>query len=412
MRSALAIAILLLVLVLAGVVVYILARRLVAGLWTRLKRARQGRLEALADAWLQGAAEEVPPELRRLLPFPDRQLFADLCQARMAGADERTRARLLGWLESSGQIDRWLRQLGSHSVWRRARAAEFLGIAKIDRSTEQLVVALRDPVFDVRMRAAKALGALGGKEARSALIGALADENRWSVIRISDLLAEMGPDVANELAYAYPQMPRPARLATLDVIAKAGDAAATPFLADLLNDLDRDVRARAASALGRVGDQRATGVLRAGLLDVEWPVRAMCAKALAELGDESAIPALRAALRDREWWVRVNAAEALGQLGTAGVEELVRALDDHDEFARDQALAALESSGELDRRLANLVARAPAATQAAASVLDSLLAHQPRERIKTIGARHPDQAVRAAIARSLPSAASRRGAAP
>lgn len=411
MRSAVAIAILLLILALLGVVAYVLARRLITGAWARLERARQARLSAAADEWLQSEPEAMPQALQRLLPVPDRRLFTRICRERMAGADERTRARLLRWLEASGQIDRWLLQLRSRNAWRRAYAAELLGIARIERSAAPLIAALQDPVFDVRMRAAQALGTLGGQSARSALVGALADENRWSVIRISDLLSEMGPDVAGELIAAYPQMARTARLATLDVIANVGDASATPFLAELLNDLDRDVRARAASALGRVGDHRADAALQAGLQDIEWPVRAMCAKALAELGTESAVAALRASLRDREWWVRANAAEALGRLGAPGAEELVRALDDQDEFARDQALAALESSGELDRRLANLLSAAPAAAQAARAILDSLLARQPRERIKAIGARHPDAAVRAEIARLLPAAADARGAA-
>ena len=409
MRAAVAVAILLLVLGLVGLVGYILARRTVTGFWSRLERARLAKLDAATNAWLQSEPESLPRELPSLLPFPDRGLFVGICQARLVGADSRTRARLVNWLESSGQIERWLGQLRRRSVWRRAHAAELLGIARVERSTEQLVAALQDPVFDVRMRAANALGALGGKNARAALVGALADENRWSVIRISDLLAEMGPDVAGELMAAYPAMPRSARVATLDVIAKVGDASATPFLTSLLNDLDRDVRARSASALGRIGDLRAHAALQAGLQDSEWPVRAMCARALARLGTEAAIPALRASLRDREWWVRANAAEALGRLGAPGADELVQALDDQDEFARDQALATLEASGDLYRRLAGLVSQVPGEALAARQLLDCLLSRQPRDRVKAIGDRHPDAAVRTAIANTLPRAPAERG---
>ena len=69
-----------------------------------------------------------------------------------------------------------------------------------------LVEALADDEFDVRMRAAKALGAVGGEHARRALVGALTDENRWSVIRIADLLAEMGPQVVGELIDGPPDI--------------------------------------------------------------------------------------------------------------------------------------------------------------------------------------------------------------
>lgn len=410
MRTAVAIAILLLALGLLALVGYIVARRFVIGLWSGFERARRTVLAAATDAWLVTEPEALPSELRSLLPFPDRRLFVEICLQRLAVADDRTRARLLNWLETHGQIDRWLRQLRRRNPWRRARAAEMLGVARLERSAGPLVEALQDPVFDVRMRAAKALGALGGQAARAALVGALADENRWSVIRISDLLAEMGPAVAAELTQAYPGMARSGRLATLDVIAKVGDASATPFLASLMSDLDRDVRARSASALGRIGDQRADAALRAGLQDSEWPVRAMCAKALARLGTETDLPALRASLRDREWWVRANAAEALGQLGPAGAAELERALDDHDEFARDQALATLEASGDLNRRLAGLVSGSPQEAAAANAVLARLLERQPRDRIRAIVQRHPEAMVRDAIAGALASAAARDGA--
>lgn len=402
MRAAVAIAILLLVAALAALVGYILLRRLVRGIWNGLEKARSARLAAEADAWLQSDPEVQPEVLRRILPFPDRGLFVALCLERLPDAGIRDRARLVGWLESQGQIDRWIRQLTARSHWRRARAAELLGIVRAERSVAPLVAALQDPVFDVRMRAAKALGALGGSRARAALVGALADENRWSTIRISDLLAEMGPDVVHDLIAAYPRMTRGGRLATLDVIAHVGDDKATPFLVALLEELDRDIRSRAASALGRIGDGRARTALAETLQDCEWPVRAMCAKALGRLGTRAEIPALRAAMRDPEWWVRANAAESLGRLGTEGRDELISALDDHDSFARDQALATLEGSGELNRQLAGLISPAPAAADAARRVLDALLTRQSRDRVRSIGQRHPDAAVRAALRKAVP----------
>ena len=60
------------------------------------------------------------------------------------------------------------------------------------------------------------------------------------------------------------------------------------------------------------------------------------------------ITALAASLSDHEWWVRSNAADALRRLGQTGVDALIAALDGPDQFARDQALAMLESIGEIE----------------------------------------------------------------
>lgn len=398
MRSLVAVAILLLVGLLGVLMVYILLRRAWVLLRSGLERRRLRILEARLDDWLAGEAESIPPSLTGLPAYPDRYLFARLCVERLRQAGEPERARLTRWLESTGYVDRWTAQLGSRSNWKRASAAETLGVLRVERSLDALIAALQDPVFDVRMRAARALGALGGRRARAALVGALKEENRWSVIRIADLLTDMGPEVPRELIEAYPGMSRAARLASIELIAQTADGSVTPFLLEQLDDLDRDVRARAAAALGRIGDGRSTPGLRAGLKDAEWPVRAMCAKALGALYVTSAVGDLRGALRDREWWVRANAADALRRLGPIGLDALAAALDDPDAFARDQALSTLEESGELSRRLSLLCSADPAEAEAARSLVEHLVTRQPRGRFETIRDRHPLPEVRRAIA--------------
>lgn len=409
MRSIVAIAILLLVLLLAGLILYILARRGAIGIWARLEQRSRRRLTAAADRWLSSDPESLPPELEKLHRFPDRRLFVELCLARLPSAAPSERSRIVDWLKRQGLVQGWIRQLRHRSDWRRGRAAEILGILRDPDSAPALTEALADPEFDVRMRAAKALGAVGGERARHALVGALTDENRWSVIRISDLLAEMGPAVVGELIEAFPAMGRASRIATIDLIAHVGDADATPFLASRLDDLDRDIRARAAAALGRIGDQRAAAGLLAALQDAEWPVRSMAAKALGDLRIDSAVPALQASLGDREWWVRSNAADALRRIGPAGIDALLATLDAPDRFARDQALAMLESAGEIDRRLTGIVTPEGHAAAAARQLLRSLINHQTTSRMQMICDRHPDPAVRATIGKAVAEAAGNRG---
>jgi HEAT repeat protein len=401
MRTLVAVAILLLVLLLAGLVAYILLRRAGDRLLSAYRDRRRNTLGQAVESWLASEPETLPPLLENLRPFVDRGLLTDMLLGRLEDADDGNRARILRWLENRGLVDEWMAELSAGSPWKRASAAERLAIVKAPTSVDALVGALDDPVLDVRMRAARALGATGGRQARRALVGALADENRWSVIRITDLLREMGPEVVGELVDGFPQMGRASRLATLDLIAHIGDSSVTSFLVEQLDDLDRDVRARTASALGRIGDARAIPQLIPALQDAEWPVRAMAAKALGELRGVDACDALVASLRDREWWVRANAAEALRKMGDPGLERLTAALDDHDRFARDQALAALEAAGEMARRLAPLASDDPGRRQEARDLLRVLVARQPRGRIQALLERQKDPQLRAAVGAEL-----------
>jgi len=397
MRAIVAIVILLLVLLLAGLIVYILADRAWSVIKARYELRRRAVLAAAMDRWLASEPEQRPDEFLRPRPPFDRALAVQLCLERLPASDERSRSRMLDWLENSGQVASWLRDLSARSTWIRASAAENLGILRIPQVLDALVRALGDPVFDVRMRAAKALGALGGAQARQALIATLSEENRWSVIRIADLLAEMGPVVVEELIDAIPTMGRASRLAALDVIAQVGNNDATPFLSAELDELDRDVRARAASALGQIGDERAIPGLVNALHDPEWPVRAMAAKALGRLNARAAGSELAASLRDREWWVRANAAEALAQLGPDGLDVLTLMLDDQDAFARDSALAALEASGELTRQLMPLTSSDAGSRQDAIRLLKVLTSRVSGHRLAAIRDLQRDEQLRSAI---------------
>jgi len=403
MRTFVAISILLLVVMLVSLVIYIIGRRSLTTMLGWLHRRRSHRLALAMDGWLAVADETVPAEIDRMWPFPDRAIFTQLCLERLESPDPGSHRRLVDWLETRGIVGGWLRDLNSRNHWKRARAAEMLGKVKVSYSVEPLIRALEDPVFDVRMRAARALGSLGGARARSALVAALADETRWSVIRIADLLSDMGPDVVHELFGGFPKMSRASRIATLDLIAHLGDDSATGFLIECLDDLDRDVRARAAAAIGRIGDRRGLAALRIALQDNEWPVRAMSAKALGQLGDTASIQGLRASLRDREWWVRANAGEALYALGSPGVDALVAMLDDQDAFARDQALATLESTGYLDSCLAGVEVASGAEADAllAIRVLESLMTRHPRSRVDALRERLTHPAARRAIEHAI-----------
>ncbi|MFU8895769.1 MAG: HEAT repeat domain-containing protein [Gammaproteobacteria bacterium] len=343
MRTLVAIAIMLLAGLLITLVLYILLRRWLITWFASIERERRAMLERKLAPWFTDPAAPPPPALGKLRRWPDHAIFLDLCLQRLPGASTDIRERIIAWLGRHGHVDRWIKQLRRRDPWQRERAVELLGVLRLPHTTDLLIEALNDPELDVRMRAAAALGALGGTRSRDALLNALTDENRWSAIRISGLLANMGPGTAEALVAALPSMGRGARLAAIDVLARIGGPVTASAIMHLLADDDSDIRARSAAALGQMNYSPAAEQLTAALHDEAWPVRAMAAKALGALQIKAAIPALCDALRDPEWWVRANGAEALRAMGPQGREALAHMANDTDRFARDQARAMLSN---------------------------------------------------------------------
>jgi HEAT repeat protein len=311
------------------------------------------------------------------------------------------RERLCRALDELGFVDRFLARLAGRRWWRRAEAAENLGLAAASRATARLAAALADDVSEVRLRAAKALGLVGGRAAVLPLVNALTEPNRWSTIRIADILTGMGSEVVKELMDGFPKLNAHAKLAALDILGRIHALEAVPWLLKRLEDREPDVRARAAHALGAIGVVDAAPALRKALADAEWPVRAMAAKALGRVHDTAAIPGLCSALRDREWWVRANAAEALKLAGPPGVDALEGMLQDADLYARHQACLMLEDAGLLDRRVAQLAGSGPL-RMTAESVVKRFVQAGQVGRLRELRATHAEATVREALERLLP----------
>ena len=306
------------------------------------RRARRRVVEPAVLRYAHGADASIFSALGGGIARRDRVVVEEILldhASRVRGIEHE---RLCRALDELGFVDRYLERLEGAGWWRRAEAAEKLGLAGAKRAAARLATALADEVPEVRLRAAKALGLVGGRAAVLPLVNALAEPNRWSTIRIADILTDMGSEVVGELIDAFPKLNDNAKLAALDIFGRIRALSAVEWLLHRLDDESSDVRARAAHALGAIGVVEAAPALRKALGDGEWPVRAMAAKALGRIRDAQAIPALCASLRDREWWVRANAAEALRVLGSRGLEALERMLRDEDPYARHQARQMLD----------------------------------------------------------------------
>ena len=366
------------------------------------RRSRRRALEPLVLSYAHGDGSSSVADLgeitRRDRPVLE-EILLDHVQ-RVRGVEHE---RLSAALDELGFTDASIARLRGKRWWQRAEAAEKLGLARAARAVPWLAAALADEVSEVRMRAAKALGGVGGAAPVRDLIQALDQPNRWSTIRIADILTGMGREVIEDLVAVFPRLTPAGKLAALDIVGRIRPLHVVPWLLGRVRDPHLDVRARACHALGCIGDPEVTPAMLAALEDAEWPVRAMAAKALGRINNPEAIPALRLALRDSEWWVRSNAAHALRAMGSRGLDALEEALDDPDRFARHQAILMLQEAGVVDGHAEGLTLANDEGRSTAERFLRRLIASGQTEHLNALAAEHPHGEVRRALRAILSS---------
>jgi HEAT repeat protein len=189
-------------------------------------------------------------------------------------------------------------------------------------------------VGEVRIRAARALGAVRGRAAVSKLVTALMEPNRWSAMRVADILTGMGEEAVADLMREMAHLPDPSRLLVIDIFGRVRSLRSIDTLRELLHDRVPDIRARAAHALGTIGDPGSVPALVAALADPEADVRWNAALALARLGRTEGAPVLSRLLEESAFGAAarddaaasqraLNAIRGLALLGTAGSRALL-----------------------------------------------------------------------------------------
>jgi len=388
-----------------GSVLVLLSLCIIANKALREMRERRGArirrdLEPRILEYINGKGER----LAALLPPPrgmERQVVEEVLLDNARFLKGKARARITAACEDLGYVRDRVRQLRNPRWWKRAEAAEKLGTMKSPRAAPDIIALMRDEVPEVRMRAARALGQLETRTSIKPLIEAFRDPNRWSALRIADILSGMGPGAADELMESFATLPIKARVAAVDCLGRARSHRAAPLLIKLLSDPDRDIRARAAHSLGLIGDPNFTPDLLRSLQDPAWPVRAMAAKALGKLGRPEAVAPLREALKDREWWVRINAAEGLRSMGEKGLAALVDAIEAEDRYARHAAVATLEGAGVLDQYVEKLASPDEKEREKALAFIRKIVAAERTDHLVQAAARHAQEKVREQLSRIL-----------
>jgi HEAT repeat protein len=386
--------------VLTFLFLFLIANKATRELKDRRAAALRRELEPRILAYVNGQGERLGPILGPMGRF-ERSVVEEILLDNARFLKGAARARITVACEELGFVQARISQLRHARWWKRAEAAEKLAAMKSPKAAPELIALMRDEVPDVRMRAARALGQLDTRTSIKPLIEALQDPNRWSALRIADILSGMGTAAADELSESYNTLPIKARVAAVDCLGRAKSLRAPGLLLRLLSDPDRDIRARAAHSLGLIGDPNFTPDLLKALKDPDWPVRAMAAKALGKLGRPEAVPPLAEALRDKEWWVRINAAEGLKAVGEKGLAALIDALSSEDRYARHAAVATLEGAGVLEQFVEKLGSPDERERERALLFVQKIIAAERTDSLTQSAARHAQERVREQLSRAL-----------
>lgn len=361
--------------------------------------ARKGRYREFIEGLSsrdQGRLESILTRLGTLRDFEALEAALE----EQARSTEQRPPWLLDVYDRLGLVDKYVRRLRDGRRWRdRAFAAELLGRVGNGRAVPALLDTVRATTTedgDVREIALRALARIGDPVAVAPLIEALKTAEGWLAPRIADILGRHG-DLVTEPMIAFLDLEErhPARPWAAAVLGEVKAVRAYPALVRALNDLDDEVRAKAAGALGRLGDQRAVPHLLDRLLTDPIPfVRARIAGALGQFAGNEVIESLVRSLGDAAWWVRMRSVEALEQIGARAERPLLVALDDVDPEIRIRAAVSLERLGVPARIIARI-----ASGDAPADAEESLV------RFAGAGAKemlaehltHPSSAVRMAV---------------
>ncbi|HLJ56669.1 MAG TPA: MFS transporter [Chthonomonadaceae bacterium] len=289
---------------------------------------------------------------------------------RLRGAqDEETRLRATSSLATSRTrlaVAELVAALSDPSLAVREEAAHALGVIGDPAVVPALITALRDPTTGLAGEAAQALGRIGDRQATPALAAVLADrsgpyslEDRIRAVRalgalgggdaVDALLRELTTAASAESESSRPEEEQEAMVRALGHI---GNTKAAPALADLLQrpEVARPLRLALVRALGELEHPIAVTALR-GVLPTasqDGVLFPLLADALARHGDRESVGALLQGIAAQDSPVgRRQAASAVGTL--LGEGDALYALLSQEAFGRDAAIARLAE--EIQRSL-------------------------------------------------------------
>lgn len=299
-------------------------------------------LEAKLDAYVAGQAGEI--EVLGLVSKTDARVtefiwFKTLEKYWCTGCTS-----ILAPLTAKiGLESKYITMLKSGKWAKQGIAIKKLGDLQSWPAIPYIIEYMESPNIEVRIAAARSLSKIGGEKAIQALLQALSNPQKWTAIRIQDIVLSMGQQsvafLLNIIEHSTPEVQKN----IIEILGLMANHEAIPTLINYLINHDEEIKIKAIKAMGNLKASEAEEPLIYLLEDEAWVVRAMAAKALGSIGTIESIPPLFNSLKDAQWWVRLNSAESLIKLGPVGRAALEKALTCDDRFVVDIATQTLKS---------------------------------------------------------------------
>jgi HEAT repeat protein len=299
----------------------------------------------LADDDPERATEEFRTAIRSLGRH-GRPVLAWLVLDLAQDADDRTLARVREGVDGSGVIAVAESGTRGRIPWRRRVAIEFLGAFGGEHSVPVLAGLLEDRRLDVRIAAARALGAIGAPQGAPALTKAFLERRNVPPGIAHDALRRLGPAGADAFRRGLAAPASTLRLTSCFGLAATADGReAAARLAEVLDhDPAASVRAAAAKALAQIAGAPPAhveaGAPPAHVTAAAPPAHVEAGAPPAHVTAAAPPAALARAARDDEPQVRREAVAALGRYDDPGQVELLAELMGDDD--RETALRAAE----------------------------------------------------------------------
>jgi hypothetical protein len=236
-------------------------------------------------------------------------------------------------------------KLSSPDWQERRRAASLLPFtAPIDHIGNDLIKALSDEVFSVRISAANSLAKGKMTSAVLPILTELLADNYWPRGRLVEILTHFGENVEKPLIQLLNQkiLTTEAAVVAISVLALQKGKDSHQCIAQYLSDPNLEVRLACIRVLANQPSDELIQRLIQLLEDPDWEIRSAVASAIGKSHKLIAIPHLVKSLSDANWWVRFNAAHALLALDKAGLQALTLAQTSSDMFAQDVSRMCLE----------------------------------------------------------------------
>jgi HEAT repeat protein len=321
---------------------FILLRRTYRKRYFARRDARAFRFRQQWDALISG---EIPYDTWREKSF-DRRIVETMVLDALEAANPKESARLLGFLRSSGLIDKRIFEARHHRGWRRWRALVALGRTRAPEGITALAEGLRDRRMDTRMASLRGLGRMACPEAASEILTWVGEAGL--VVPALPLQSALIPCCAEKPQLLLPYLQHAAGPVREMLGRVLGEVATASLGADLLqfaeDPLD-ELRAAAARAMPHAQPRLAVEILSQLAQDSVWFVRLRAIVSLGKLGHPDSTPVLLKGTTDSNRLVRLRAAEALVDFKTGQISIFEQVVALQDRYGLHAYLTALENAG-------------------------------------------------------------------